>query len=282
MLREKLQALLSLTRPPNSILMYIAVIVGIMLSDTRSLRIQELILSFITAYGLCGSSMGFNDYFDREVDKVNAPWRPIPSGKISEAEAIILSSIIGGLGLAAAAAISPQCFLVAVLAFSAALIYNARLKKTGFVGNLIVSFVVVIPFIYGAVLADGYISAKLITFILPAYLSNLGREVIKGISDVEGDALRDVRSVARIKGRGFAAKLGAVFYLVAVFLSPLPYLLRLVSWLYLPLVAAADAGFIWSAYSIVVEPSKENSLKVKNLTLVWMLIALAAFLVGSL
>ena len=279
---RKLWALVVLTRPPNSILMYIAVIAGIILSDSKLLQADKLALAFITAYGLCGSSMGFNDYFDKEVDSINAPWRPIPSGAISELEAVIASSALGAVGMFSAALTSAPCLLVALIAFSAALIYNAQLKKSGLLGNVVVSLVVVAPFIYGAILSDGYVSPRLITFILPAFLSNLGREVIKGISDVEGDSLRGVKSVARIRGAHVAARLGAAFYISAVTLSPLPYLLRLVSWIYLPLVAAADLGFVYSAILILKNYDRKNALKVKKMTLAWMLLALIAFIAGSL
>ncbi|MCD6312454.1 MAG: UbiA family prenyltransferase [Thaumarchaeota archaeon] len=279
---RKLWALVALTRPPNSILMYIAVIAGIILSDSKLLQADKLALALITAYGLCGSSMGFNDYFDKEVDSINAPWRPIPSGAISELEAVIASSALGAVGMFSAALTSAPCLLVAFIAFSAALIYNAQLKKSGLLGNMVVSLVVVAPFIYGAVLSDGYVSPRLITFILPAFLSNLGREVIKGISDVEGDSLRGVKSVARIRGAHVAARLGAAFYISAVALSPLPYLLSLVSWIYLLLVAAADLGFIYSAILILRNYDRKNALKVKKMTLAWMLLALIAFIAGSL
>ncbi len=279
---RKLRALITLTRPPNSILMYIAVIAGIVLSDHKFFQADKLILAFITAYGLCGSSMGFNDYFDREVDSINAPSRPIPSGAISEAEAIIVSSILGVVGIISALLTSLSCFLVALLAFLASLTYNAWLKKGGLPGNMIVSSVVMAPFIYGSVLSDGYISPRLITFILPVFFSNLGREVIKGISDIEGDSLRGVKSIARTRGSEAAARLGATFYFSAVALSPLPYVLNLVSWIYLPIVAVADIGFLYSAYRILKNHEKESALKVKNLTLLWMLIGLIAFITGSI
>jgi len=278
----KLGALITLTRPPNAVLMFIAVLSGILLSDNKVFQPDKLLLSFATAYGLCGSSMGFNDYFDREVDKINAPWRPIPSGTISEFDAILASSILAVIGMISAAATSIPCLLVAAAAFTAAFAYNARLKKTGLLGNMVVSVVVAAPFIYGAVLSDGYISPRLITFILPVYLSNLGREVIKGISDVEGDAVRGVRSVARICGEKTAAKLGAILYVAAVSLSLFPYVLGLVNWVYVPIVLVADFGFLYSSFSIIRYPTRENSLRVKKQTLLWMLIALIAFIAGSL
>jgi geranylgeranylglycerol-phosphate geranylgeranyltransferase len=279
---RKLRALLKLTRPPNSILMYIAVIAGIVLSDSKSFQSEKLVLALITAYGLCGSSMGFNDYFDREVDRVNAPWRPIPSGTISASETAAFSAALGILGLTSSALTSIQCLVVASIAYAASLAYNAWLKRSGLPGNMIVSGVVAAPFIYGSILSDGYISPRLATFILPVFLSNLGREIIKGISDVEGDSLRGVKSVARIMGPKFAARLGASLYMAAVAVSPLPYILGLVSWIYIPIVVAADAGFTYSAYRILRYHSRENALKVKSMTLIWMLLGLIAFITGSI
>jgi len=278
---ERLRAFIALTRPPNGILMFIAVLAGVALSNAKSIGAREAILSLITAYALNGSSMGLNDYFDREVDKVNVPDRPIPSGIIAPWEAAAFSMLLGVIGMASAALTSLGCLIVATLSYSAALTYNAKLKRAGLLGNLLVSAVVVAPFIYGSVMSDGYVSARLLTFAAPVFLSNTGREVIKGISDVEGDALRGVKSVARTLGLEAAARIGATLYLSAVAISPLPYLLGLVSWIYMPVVVVADIGFIYSAISILREPSPSNSLKVKRQTLFWMLIALLAFIAGS-
>lgn len=279
---RKVKALLTLTRPPNGILMFIAVLAGVTLSDKRMITPTQIILTFITAYGLNGSIMGFNDYFDRDIDRVNAPWRPIPSGAISCLEAISFSAILGSMGIISAILTSTPCLIVAVIAYLLAFTYNMSLKKMGFTGNMAVSGVVVAPFIYGAVLSDGYISSRLTFFAIPVYLSVLGREIIKGISDVEGDALKGIRSIARTKGEKFAGTLGGILYIAAVLVSPLPYILDLISWPYIVIVSLADLGFIYSAISIIRKSSRAEALRVKKMTLLWMLIALIAFIIGSI
>ena len=279
---RKVKALLILTRPPNGILMFIAVLAGVTLSNKQTITPMQIILSFITAYGLNGSIMGFNDYFDRDIDRVNAPWRPIPSGAVSCFEATFFSAILGSMGIISATLTSTSCMVVAVIAYLLALIYNMILKKMGLIGNMAVSGIVVAPFIYGAILSDGYVSTRLIFFVIPVYLSVLGREIIKGISDVKGDALRGIRSIARIRGKRFAGILGGALYVAAVSVSPFPYLLNLVSWPYIVIVSLADMGFIYSAISIIKNPSRAEALKVKKMTLLWMLIALIAFITGSI
>lgn len=273
---------LRLTRPPNAILMFLAVLVGVVFSEQRAVSAIHIALAFLTAYGLTGSSMALNDYFDREVDAVNNPTRPIPSGSVSPSSAIGLSAVLGALGLVSAALISPQSLVVASAAFLAASTYNWRLKKTGLPGNMVVSFTVVAPFLYGSVISDGLISGRVGVFALLAFLANTGREVIKGMTDVEGDARRNVMTVARVRGMSAAARLGAALYLTAVALSPLPYLLGVAGPLYLPAVALADAGFIYSSFKLLKNPDPGTARKQKNLTLVWMLTALLSFLLGGL
>lgn len=273
---------ITITRPPNSILMYVAVLVGVLFSESRHITPATAALSFVTAYGLNGASMAINDYFDRMSDAVNKPERPIPSGKIAPRGAILYSTILAAVGLAAAALTSLYCFTVASLAYIISFLYNWRLKKNGLLGNSLVSVDVVAPFIYGSVMSDGYLSSRILIFGFLAFLANNGREVIKGMSDVEADAVRGVVTVAGRHGMKAAALVGSAHYLSAVALSPLPYLLGYVGPLYLPTVGLANAGFIYTSASIVRKPNSENSLRQKRLSLLWMFIALLSFIVGGL
>lgn len=279
---KRLKAYITITRPPNGVLMFIAVLVGVLFSENKTITLDKALLAFITSYGLNGSSMVVNDYFDREVDKINHPHRPIPSGVITGGEAIAYSTLLASLGLASAIAISPNAFLLALLAYVVAVVYNAQLKKTGFLGNMLVSVDVVAPFLYGSIIADNVINTRVISFAILAFLSNTGREVIKGIVDIAGDEIRGVKTVARVYGPDKAAKIGGALYVVAVLLSPIPYLLGYVTLYYIPLVAIADIGFIYSAISVIKNPTPENAKKQKNLTLIWMLTALLSFIAGGI
>ncbi|MEM4227694.1 MAG: geranylgeranylglycerol-phosphate geranylgeranyltransferase [Candidatus Caldarchaeum sp.] len=278
----RIMSLLRLMRPPNGLLMFFAVLIGVLFSETRAINLQQIIYAFVTSFGLTGSSMALNDYFDKQVDLVNNPSRPIPSGEVSPASAVALSSILAGAGLLAAFLSSTACFLMAAVAFAVSTFYNMFLKKTGLVGNFAVSFTVVAPFLYGSLLADGYISWRVMVFVVLAFLANTGREVIKGITDVEGDAVRGVATIARKSGLRTASRVGAGFYIAAVMLSPLPYLLEVVNILYLLLVAVADAGFVYSSIRIIRNPEPGEAKKQKNLTLLWMLLALISFAAGGL
>jgi geranylgeranylglycerol-phosphate geranylgeranyltransferase len=113
------------------------------------------------------------------------------------------------------------------------------------------------------------------------FLSITGREITKGISDMEGDKLRNIRTVALQYGRKTAASIGSTFYLLAVILSIIVWLSQLVSWLYVPIVIIADLGFTWSSLRLMRDYSRQNAKKIKKIVLVWMLIGLLAFIAGG-
>jgi geranylgeranylglycerol-phosphate geranylgeranyltransferase len=282
MLKKKIIGLFKMTRSINGLLMFIAVIVGILASQKKNLFLKNIILGGLTAYSLNSSSMVLNDYFDREIDSINAPSKPIPSKIVNEKEAILFSFILVVIGLFSSLMVSYTCLIIASFFYIASFLYNWKLKKTGLIGNMIVSLCVSAPFLYGGLISDGEITFRIALFSIIAFIANTGREIIKGIADVEGDAIKDVKSIARLFGNKIAAKTGALFFIIAILLSFIPLIYNLVyPFFYIPLIIITDFGFIFSSYKIIKNPTKENSLKIKKIVLIWMLTALLAFLMGG-
>ncbi|MEM2904454.1 MAG: UbiA family prenyltransferase [Candidatus Bathyarchaeia archaeon] len=88
----KLPGALRLIRPVNSVMMGFAVLIGAVLASGKAIEGDSwlsLSLGFATGFALTAASMVFNDYFDREVDAVNQPRRPIPSGLVTPQEALL-------------------------------------------------------------------------------------------------------------------------------------------------------------------------------------------------
>jgi len=283
-LRARLLGFVKLIRPPNCFMMGLAVIVGAAVAvgglpggDTW----LKLSLGFLTGFSLLAASNALNDYWDREIDAINEPGRPIPSGLVRPSEALILSAFLTALGLALAWLTSLKCFLTALLATSIADAYVTLGKRTGLLGNAMVSLCVAIPFAYGSLITAGEVEPLVAVFASMAFLANLGREVNKGIVDVPGDASKGVMTVAVKHGPKVAAILASAFYLCAVGLSVLPPFFSLVSWPYIPLVALTDAGFVWASASILRDHGRDNARKVKNTVLLWMTTGMLAFLMGS-
>lgn len=287
---NKTAGLVQLIRPVNCIIIGFAVLVGAAVTQ-RSLAFETATLTtmgygFLTAFTFLAAANTINDYYDRKIDAVNEPKRPIPRGIIKPKEALSYAFILSAVGFIAAYLVNLQSLTLAVVAWLLFMYYATKGKKTGILGNFVVSICVAIPFVYGSLIvketASGVLSSIIIVFAGMAFFSTVGREITKGIVDVEGDKLEDVKTVAVLYGPEKAAVSAAVFYLVAVLLSFFPWLLKEVSLWYLPFIALADSGFIFSSVSLLHDSSKENARKVKNRARIWMVIGLLAFVAGML
>jgi len=272
-----------LTRPVNCVMMGIAVIVGAALANPsmQSSSWPSLAYGFVTGFTLTAASMVINDYYDRQIDAINEPKRPIPSGLIKPKNALIFAAILSILGFAAALLTNLYCFVTAIIAWIAFTAYTTIGKRSGLPGNFLVSLCVAIPFIYGSIAIVAEVKLNVLLFASIAFLSNAGREVTKGIVDVKGDAAANVKTMAVRYGEKNAAVAAASFYVFAVLLSPIPWLLGLVSFWFIPLVLVTDIGLVASSVMLLRDYTRENARKVKKNVLLWFITGLLAFIAGT-
>ncbi|MDG6957699.1 MAG: geranylgeranylglycerol-phosphate geranylgeranyltransferase [Nitrososphaerota archaeon] len=273
-----------LIRPINCAMIGFAVIVGAFVSRPPVIPAPQLALGFLTGFFICAYSMVVNDVYDADVDRVNRPGRPIPSGRVSMQDANRLSAAALAAGLACSVlSLNPLAVALAVAYAFLSWLYNSRAKKTGLAGNVIVASSLAIPFIYGGAVAGGaVIGSLLLMMALTAFFSGVGREVVKAMADVEGDAKRNINSVARSRGLAFASWVGAIFFILAVFTSWVPLLTGLANEVYSIGVVVPDAIFAYLAAAIVYKHEPSNALRVKNIALAGMTVGLLVFIGGAL
>lgn len=277
-----------LMRPINCLMMGFAVIVGAALASPQFSNVLwlNLFYGFVTGFMLTAASMTINDYYDREIDAINEPRRPIPSGLIKPKEVLAFAFVLTALGFAAALAnaylTNIFCFLTAMIAWLVFVTYTTVGKRSGLPGNFLVSICVSIPFIYGNYTVAGAIKQNVLIFASMVFLSNTGREITKGIVDVKGDKAQNVKTLAVRYGEKTAAVAAAFFYISAVLLSPIPWILNSVSFWFIPLVAITDFGLVASSLLILRDYSRENARKIKNAALLWFIVGLLAFVAGAL
>jgi len=268
-------------------MMGLAVVVGASLALAKQFStdiLLNLALGFVTAFTLSGASMAINDYYDYDIDKINEPLRPLPSGAVTRRESIIFAAIIAIVGLAASALVNPFSFTLVVISVSSLAVsvaYVTKGKRTGLFGNFLVSACVAISFVYGNFIVGKSFTLKVLLFSAMAFLSNTGREVAKGIVDVEGDKAKGMRTVMATRGAKVAASVSSIFFLSAVCLSVVPWVLGVVSFGYIPFVTVTDAGLLGSSAMLVHNFSRENARRNKNLVLVWMLFGMVSFFAGT-
>jgi geranylgeranylglycerol-phosphate geranylgeranyltransferase len=226
--------------------------------------------------------MAINDYYDRQIDAINEPNRPIPSGLVKPRQALAFAFILTAIGLIAAFLANPLCLVIAIIAWIVFVTYTTVGKRSGLLGNFLVSTCVAIPFIYGSAATLNSLSLNVLLFASMAFLSNTGREITKGIVDVQGDKNKNIHTLAVRFGEKIAAVAAALFYFFAVVLSPIPLLLNLVSLWFIPLVTVTDVGLVASSAMLLKNYSRENAKKIKKTVLLWFLIGLLAFIIGAI
>jgi len=106
---------------------------GWMMTHSDLEPVSDFVLILLATTGLYLAGMVFNDVFDVKQDREERPTRPIPSGRVSWINAVILGVVLMSGGLIAAAAVSTHCLTLAALIAVCVLAYDGILKKT-FVG----------------------------------------------------------------------------------------------------------------------------------------------------
>ncbi len=227
--------------------------------------------------------MVVNDVYDLEVDRVNRPDRALPSGRVSVGEASRASQVLLVVGLACSViSLIPLAVLVASAYAFLSWLYNSRAKRTGLAGNLIVASSLAIPFVYGGAVSGGSIEGSLLLMMaLTAFFSGAGREVVKGMADVEGDSKRDVNSVARRRGMAVASAVGAAFFILAVLTSWVPLLTGLANQVYTYGVIVPDIIFLYLAAAILARHEAASAYRVKRIALAGMTVGLLVFIGGA-
>ena len=272
--------LISLIRPINSTLVGFAVIVGIAVSSLDNIIRIATPLGFLTGFFISSYSMIINDYYDIEVDRINNPKKPLPSGEISKKTAVQFASIMLICGLLTSALVNNTTLFIAIIFAIIAWIYNSWGKKKALLGNSMVALSVAIPYLYGGVSIQTMNTPLILCLTLTSFSAALGREIIKTISDTEGDKQKEINSISVIYGERSSSIIGSIFFIIAIITSIVPYILDMVKVTYVILVTPSIILFIFSSIIIIKDYSKENSIRVKKINLLAMFLGLIAFIIG--
>jgi len=180
---------------------------------------------------VCGTSQAVNDWFDRHVDAINEPNRPIPSGRMPGRWGLYIACIFTLLSLIVAWALGLAVFVAAIFGLALAWAYSAppfRLKTNGWWGNSAVGLCYEgLPWFTGAAVMSAAFPDQRVVMI--ALLYSIGAHGIMTLNDfksVEGDIKLGVASLPVQLGVDYAARLAC-----AVMAAPqVVVILLLMSW----------------------------------------------------
>jgi len=281
---NKLGGFIRLIRPVNCIMMGFAVLVGAVLATSLStLNWLNILFGFLTGFTFCAAAMVINDYYDRKIDAINEPRRPIPSGAVKPKEALAFMVGLVVVGFVFSLLVVPYgllCFAVAAVSLAITATYITVGKRSGLPGNFLVSACVAIPFIYGSITVLGTVGLNVLLFASMAFLSNTGREITKGIVDVKGDSAEGVKTLAVRFGEKTAAITAVAFFIFAVALTPVTWVLGLVGIWFIPFVLVTDVGLVVCSVFLLLDHSREKARRIKKVVLYLFLIGLLAYIFG--
>jgi len=182
---KKVFAYIKISRPLNSFITFLVIIVACVININGSYSVLKIILAGLTGALTASAGNVINDYFDINSDKINHPTRPLPSGSITKNDAAILYLLFFLSALALSVLINGLAFLIVLISSNILFLYSFRLKHIALFGNLVVAFLTGLVFIYGGI-AVGNIKNAFIPALF-AFLINFIREIVKDMEDKEGD-----------------------------------------------------------------------------------------------
>jgi len=255
---------------------------------STSLSITSYLLPISTVVLVAAGGYVINDYFDVDSDLINKPSRPIPSGRVSRDEALILSIILFSIGLSTSYLTGTLSLIYAIVNTFLLVMYSKHLKKRGLIGNLVISIASANSIIYGGLAISEMIRDIVLTTntLLPAFYAGvftLMREVVKGVEDVAGDLKMNVKTLAITRGVKTASKVVIFLMIVIITISPLPYIASGYGVLYMSLALLTDLLLIKSIIDLTKAKTElelvKTSSRIRSYTKVAMLVGILAFLI---
>jgi len=269
-----------LSRPLNVLIGMLSIFIGAFITGTISPALNVL-FACISGGLIAGGANVINDYYDVEIDKINKPYRPIASGNISLKEGIIYSIILYLIGIAIGWLVNWQAFAVSIFSSILLFLYSAKLKRTVLWGNLSVSLVTALAFIYGGIAVN-----RLSYAIIPAVFSfvyHLGREIIKDVEDLEGDRADNITTFPIKFGAIAALKLATIIYLLLIAITIVPYLLKIFGIYYLIIVAGiVDLVVVYVLFALWKNYKPKNLSRLSIILKLNMFAGLIAIYCGKL
>ncbi|MGF1474596.1 MAG: chlorophyll synthase ChlG [Geminicoccaceae bacterium] len=164
---------------------------------------------------VCATSQAVNDWYDRHVDAINEPYRPIPSGRIPGRWGLVIAIAWTILSLGVATTLGLWGFLAALFGLALAWAYSAppfRLKTNGWWGNSAVALCYEgLPWFTGAAIMAAALPDWRILALAGLY--SVGAHGIMTLNDfksVDGDRATGVGSLPVRLGVNTAARLACV------------------------------------------------------------------------
>ena len=265
---HRLKIYLELVRPFTLIAPIVGFLSGAIIA-AQALPNAYGFLGALSAAILNAASNVNNQYFDLEIDKINKPFRPLPSGTISKKAVIIFAFLLYFSALILSWLINSQLFLIFLITAVITFFYSAppfRLKKYPFISNIAIAlprgaFLIVAGWSVNKSIFN--IEPWFIGLIFVLYL--MGAATTKDFSDIKGDSQFEIRTLPVIYGPEKAAKIISPFLYLPFMLIPLGVITGIIKLTALPLTFLV----IWGLYTAKLITKRPQDLTLEKNHISW-------------
>jgi heme O synthase-like polyprenyltransferase len=167
---------LQLVRLPGIFTAFSNVLVGYFFSFSFNTEIIFLPYLLVTSGMLFCSGMIFNDYFDYNLDKKERSFRPLPSGKISKQNALLIGFIFLILANISASFLGFNSLIISLILSCMILFYNLKFKSISFLGILNLSLIRMLNILLGFSIIG--ISFEFIQYLFPLGIFVVGISIL--------------------------------------------------------------------------------------------------------
>jgi len=208
---------LQLTKPVTWPPLLLGVVCGTCASGNFTWSTEDFgllaVAAFLAGPCLAGFTQTINDWYDREIDAINEPYRPIPSGKITESEVWQQIYVLLFTGLASSLAVDfklghlqagfPSVFFVALFGSFLAYIYSApplKLKVNGWTGGYALAFsYVALPWWCGQAIF-GALNVEILLLTAFYSIAAIGISIVNDFKSMDGDSKLGLDSIPVMYG----------------------------------------------------------------------------------
>ena len=271
---------LHLARPVNVVITLVAIPVACWLAGAGAADSWKIILAAITGALVTVGANAINDYFDIEIDRINKPERPLPSGVLSPREAWYVWLICSLFSILLNIVLNVEAFAIVFLAVVLLYFYSSRFKGTILFGNLIVGLMTGMAFIYGGIVV-GTVNRS-ITPALFAFLTNVSREIVKDMEDIKGDAARQAQTLPVRLGLYPARCLVGFLILLLIVTTIIVSQLHIYTSLFIICLIPVDIAFMVTGVAVWFSSSSEAMHRLSVLLKICMAVGMIAIILGSL
>lgn len=275
-----MKAYIHILRPFNLFITAFSSFIAYYLVSGGQLTFNTFLVILATTFA-AGAGNIVNDIFDFEIDKINKPNRPLPSGKMSIKFAWLYYFFTAIIAQTAAYFLGFISFTAVFIVNSLLLFYASNFKRIPILGNIVVAGISGYLFYFSVLTLENKLS--ILPLAICATLFHLSREIIKDIADVEGDKADEAATIATKFGIKFSA-ISALIVLTALLL----YLVNLILFsgysraFHVLILCAVIPVILYVSYELITT-KKEDSFKFEKLSSLMkysMFAGIAAFFFG--